>query len=183
MCRVKLWNFRTMSLLIPTGKTLMKWKESNASVRKNFSVGKLIVALILPIIIVGGIFALKFWAGTLKHFPLQALLIFPVILASFLLSWFSQGAIVSLNELCVVRSTGRYGSRSDYSEIDNYTVRCENYEGKELSVIEFKLKDKSKFRINTPVERIIVPEDVNLDQIFQILRNKGIKAAQAPLPT
>lgn len=161
----------------------MKWSESNASVRKNFSSGKLVVLLILMVAILGGITALKFWAGTQKHFPFGMLLALPIVLVGFFASWFSSGPVVCLNELCVVRSAGRYGSRSDYSEIENCTVHTEGYDGKKLSVIDFKLKDKSKFRINTPVEKIVVPEDVNIDQVLQILRDKGVKVIGAPLPS
>ena len=158
----------------------MKWNESNASVRKNFSFGKLVVLLILMVVILGGITALKFWAGTQKHFPLGMLLVLPIILVGFFSSWFSSGPVVCLNELCVVRAAGRYGSRSDYGQIENCTVHAESYDGKKLSVIEFKLKDKSKFRVNTPVEKIVVPEDVNIDQVLQILRDKGVKVVESP---
>ena len=186
--RVRLWScnkISDMSLLAPTGETLMEWHESNASVRKNFSSGRLIVLWALMVTIFGGIAALKFWTGTQKHSPLGMLLVVPIIiiLVGFFSSWFSSGSVVCLNELCVVRSTGRYGSRSDYGEIENCTVRTESYNGKKLSVIEFKLKDKSKFRINTPVERVVVPEDINLDQVLQILRDKGIKVVDMPLPS
>ena len=172
-----------MSLLIPTGETLMKWNESNASVRKPFSVGKLVAVLILMVVILGGITALKFYAGTQKHFPLGILWALPIVLVGFFASWFSSGPEVRLTELCIVRAAGRYGSRSDYGEIENCTVHTESYDGKKLSVIEFKLKDKSKFRINTPVEKIIVPEDINIDQVLQILRDKGVKVVEVPLPS
>jgi hypothetical protein len=154
----------------------MKWNESNASVRKYFSIGRLVVLLVLVVTILGGITALKIWAGTQTHFPLGLLLVLPIVLVGFFASWFSSGPVVCLNELCIVRARGRYGSRSDYGEIENCTVRTFNYDGKKLSIIEFKLKDKSNFRINAPVEKIIVPEDVNLDRILQILRDKGVMA-------
>jgi len=163
-----------MSLLVPTGETLMKWKESNASVRKNFSVKRLIFPLVVMAVALGGITALKMWGGTLKHFPVQTLLVFPFILLVFFSNWFSSGAGVCLTELCIVRSAGKYGSRTNYDEIENCTVRTDSYEDKKFSVVEIKLKDKSKFRINSPVESFIVPEDVNLDQVLQILRDKGV---------
>ena len=172
-----------MSLLIPTGERLMKWNESNASVRKNFSVGRLVFPLVSAVVILGGIIALKLWAGTLKHFPVGILVVFPVILLAFFSSWFSSGPVVCLNELCIVRAAGRYGSRTDYGEIENCTVRTDNYDGKKLSIVEIKLKDKSKFRVNSPVEKFVVPDDVNLEQILQILRDKGVNVIEGKLPS
>jgi hypothetical protein len=169
-----------MSLLIPTGEILMKWNESNASVRKNFSVGKLLFPLVLIVVIFVGIAAFKFWAGTQIQFPIQILLVLPIILLGFSLSWFSSGAEVHLTELCVVRAAGRYGSRTDYGEIENCTIRTDNYDGKKISTVEIELKDKSKFRINSPVEKFIVPEDVNSDQVLQILRDKGVNVIETP---
>jgi hypothetical protein len=167
-----------MSFLVPTGENLMKWKESNASVRKSFSVAKLIFLLGLAVVILGGFIALKFWSGALKHFPFQALLIFPVILIGFFSSWFSSGAVVCLNELCIVRSTGRYGSRTDYGEIENCTFSKSDFEGENFSVFEIQLKDKSKFCINSPVEKFVVPENVDLNQVLTILRDNGVSVIE-----
>lgn len=96
-----------------------------------------------------------------KPFSFRNVMGFANCFSGIFRKWFSSGPEVRSTELCIVRAAGRYGSRSDYGEIENCTIRTESYDGKKLSVIEFKLRDKSKFRINTPVEKIVVPEDVS----------------------
>ena len=168
---------------MPTGETLLKWNESNASVRKNFSVRRLIFPLILMVVIIGGMTSLKIWAGTLNHFPIVVILIFPVFLLASFLGWFSAGAIVCLNEFCIVRSAGKYGSRTDYGEIKDCFFRSESYAGKTLFIFQISLKEPKKFRISPAVDGFIVPEEVGLDQVLQILRKKRVNVIGGQLPS
>ncbi|MGD0252829.1 MAG: hypothetical protein ABSC01_09050 [Verrucomicrobiota bacterium] len=173
-----------MSLLRPKGETLMEWRESNANVRKTFSCGRFVLLLGLMVLILGVFVVIQLYLEPEKHFPFAILLAVPIAFLGGFSAWFSSDAVVCLSEFCVVRSTGKYGSRSDYSEIESCTVRSESYNDKKLSTIEFKLKDKPKFLpISIPVETIVVPEDVNLEQVLQILRDKGVNVVEGPLPS
>jgi hypothetical protein len=100
-----------------------------------------------------------------------------------LANWFSPGVEVRLTELCIIRVAIRLGLRTNYNEIENCTVCNNNSSEKKFSVVEIKLKNKSKFRINSPVEEFIVPNDVNLDQVLQILRDKGVNVIEGQLPS
>jgi hypothetical protein len=170
-----------MSLLIPVGATLMEWREPNAYTRKDLSHGRwigLVIVLMIPAVLLA--------ISAINHnFSKGRLILASVFLALgiviYLRVWFGPGNVVCLKELCVVRSSGKYGSRSDYGEIESCTICEESYECNKYSVIKFKLKGKSKFRINTPVEKIIIPEDVNLDQVLHILQDKGVKVVEEPL--
>ncbi len=88
--------------------------------------------------------------------------------------WFSPGIQVRLHDLCIIRVGGRYGSRTDYDEIDGCVVEPDICDGKKIHVVELNVRDKNKFRINSPVEKFIVPQDVSIDRVLQILRNKGV---------
>jgi hypothetical protein len=167
-----------MSLLIPAGETLMKWRESNACVRKNFSFYKIFLITLAGAIILGVVVGLKAYARDQKTFPLTTFLYLPLMLVAFLVTWFSPGAVVCLNELCIVKSGGKYGSRSDYSEIETGLIHRESYKGENFAVITFNLKDKSKFRINSPVNKIAIPENVDLSRVLQILAEKGVTIIQ-----
>jgi len=92
-----------------------------------------------------------------------------------LANWFSPGLEVRLAELCVIRAGIKSGCRTNYDEIERCAVRNDNSRGKAFSVVEIQLKEKSKFRINSPVEEFIVPENVSLDQVLKILRKKGVE--------
>jgi hypothetical protein len=127
--------------------------------------------------------ALEIWVGTLRYFSLKILLFLPVFLVVYLINWFSSGSEVRLTEVCVIRAAGKSGSRTNYDEIENCTIHTDDYKGKKLSFFEIKLKDKSKFRVNSPVEKFVVPEDVNLEQVLQILRDKGVKLIEGQLPS
>ncbi|HEX3857310.1 MAG TPA: hypothetical protein VHY30_08450 [Verrucomicrobiae bacterium] len=100
-----------------------------------------------------------------------------------LANWFSPGVEVRLTELCIIRVAIRLGCRTNYKEIESCTVRNNNSSEKKFSVVEIQLKDKSKFRINSPVEEFIVPNDVNLDQVLQILRDKAVNVIEGQLPS
>ena len=161
----------------------MAWHESNASVRKHFQVKMVVLFFVLTAVVLLSVVALETWVGTLTHFSFKILLFLPVILIIYLINWFSSGPEVRLTEVCVIRAAGKSGSRTNYDEIENCTVHTDDYKGKKLSFFEIKLKDKSKFRINSPVEKFIVPEDVNLNQVLKNLRDKGVNVIQGKLPS
>jgi hypothetical protein len=170
-----------MSFQIFGGETLMKWREPNAYVRKFFRVEILLLVLFLlfMFVVFGVTFAIKSNGKPINFTPMFAISIF--FLVWFFVTWFLPGASIHLKELCVTRRLGKSSNRSNYSEIESATVHLDNYKDKRFFVIRFKLKEKPT--LNTKVLQIVIPEDVNLERILQILRDKGVKVVEGPLPS
>jgi len=154
------------------GETLMKWREPNSPVRKFLGILSFIVLLLIMIA-----FATKPNDQPVKDSHLPLLLI---VFASLFITGFLITPTIRLKERCVTRLVGKYHNLSNYSEIECATVHHGNYKDKIFSIIKFKLKEK--LALNTKVQQIVIPEDVNLDQVLQILRDKGVKIVEPTLP-
>ena len=159
----------------------MKWREPNAYVRKFFRVEILflVIFLLLMFVVFGVVSAIKSNGQTTNYFPMFVIAIF--LSVWFLATRFLPGASIHLKELCVTRRLGKSSNRSNYNEIESATVHHDNYKSKKFSVIRFKLKEKPA--LNIKVLQIVIPEDVNLEQVLQILRDKGVNIIEGQLPS
>lgn len=178
---MELWNFNNnenMSYQSFGGETLMKWREPNAFVRRFFKILVIFFAfsLLLLFVVFGVVSATKSNGQPTKD-SFFIFVVVPIIFSVWLLAtWFLPGASIHLKELCVTRREVKYRCRSNYSEIESATVHHDNYKDKRFFVIRFKLKNQPKSWINTfKVDQIVVPQNVNLEQVLQILRDKGVK--------
>lgn len=168
-----------MSLLIPAGATLMEWREPNAYTRKDLSHGRwigLVIVLMIPTVLL----AISAINHNISRGEIILALIFLVIgIVIFLREWFGPGNWVCLEEDCVSRASSRPPRRTRYQNIRSCIVSHESYDGIKFSVLKFTLK------IGLPagqVEKIVLSEDVNLDRVLHILRDKGVKVIEEPLP-
>ena len=172
-----------MNFQIFGGETLMKWREPNAYVRRDLShliprFGMWIICIVFFI----AIFATKLNGQPIKNsfFTFSVVSIF--LSVALLAQWFLPGASIRLRELCVQKAQGKSCNRSDYSKIESATILQENYDGQKFSVIQFKLKEKynpnDKSTWNTTVEKNVVPEDINLEKVLQIFRDKGVNVIE-----
>jgi len=108
-------------------------------------------------------------------------LIFLIIgIVIFLREWSGLGNWVYLKEDCFSRATSRPASRTRYQNIKSCNVSHESYNGIKFSVLKFTLKTGLPA---SQVEKIVLPEDVNLDRVLHILRDKGVKVVESPLPS
>ena len=167
-----------MSLLIPADATLMEWREPNAYTRKDLSHGGwigLVIVLMIPTVLLG-ISAIN---HNFSRREIILALIFLIIgIAIFLREWFGPGNWVCLEEDCVSRARSRPPRRTRYQNIKSCIVSHESYDSIKFSALKFTLK------IGLPagqVEKIVLPEDVNLDRVLHILRDKGVKIVEEPL--
>jgi multidrug transporter EmrE-like cation transporter len=149
------------------GKTLMKWREPNTRSRKFIWLLYFIGWLFFMIVL-----ASKFNDKSVKYSPLP--LMFIVFTCYFIIVFFMIPS-VRLTELCVQRREGKFRRRSNYDKIESATVGKQNFFDQKVTVIEFKLKNKPPFFPDTSIGAVRVPDDVNLEQVLQILRDKGIK--------
>jgi hypothetical protein len=158
------------------GKTLMKWCEPNAYARKRFPamIVGFVFFLLIGIAIAGAVCAVKSHGQLARNFLSCSFIVFLVCVASILSAWFLPSGYIRLKESCVRRRAGKWVGRSNYHEIESATVRPEKYNDQKYTVIHFKLKTPKSW-INTSVHQIVVPENVNLEQVLQILRDKGVK--------
>ncbi|MGB7768506.1 MAG: hypothetical protein WBN22_06590 [Verrucomicrobiia bacterium] len=165
-----------MNFQIFGNKTLMKWHEPNAYARKRFPaivVGH-VFFLLIGVAIALVVFAVKSSGQSVKNYFYCSSIILIVLSFSLLGSWFLPSGYIRLEESYVQRRAGRWVGRSNYHEIESAAVRHEKYNDQKYSIIHFKLK-KPKSWINTSVDQIVVPQDVNLEQVLQILRDNGVK--------
>jgi energy-coupling factor transporter transmembrane protein EcfT len=157
------------------GETLMKWREPNAYARKRFPamVTGFFFALI-GIIVSAVVCIVKPSGQPVRNFFNCSGIISIVLLVSLLTSWFLPWGYVRLKESCVKRRAGKWVGRSNYHEIESATLRHEKYNDQKYAIIHLKLKTPKSW-INTSVDQIVVPDYVNVEQVLQILRNKGVK--------
>ena len=168
-----------MSLLIPADATLMEWREPNAYTRKDLShggkIGLVIVLMIPTVLLTISAINHNFSRGEI----ILALIFLVIGIVIFLREWFGPGNWVCLEEDCVSRARSRPPRRTRYQNIKSCIVSHESYDSIKFSALKFTLK------IGLPagqVEKIVLPEDVNLDRVLHILRDKGVKVVEEPLP-
>ncbi len=111
------------------GKKLMKWREPNIYVRKEFSVRPLIRLLLVFAVLFGLAFAIKSKSHP-KDFPFTlVLIILLVFFISFIRIWYLPGYIILLKKLCVQRRAGYLSRGSNYDKIESATVSHRNHNG------------------------------------------------------
>jgi len=176
-------------------KRLMKWREPKIKgmVRpKNILAALgLILIISIPFGFLGGNGKYNIWICFLA----VGFMSFASI--GFWIAPFGPGTLVQLRENMIVRGArGTNSQRSAYKDIDfiNFYRDCSySWEKNMLTVnihqrsiegpnfVSFIVVMKNaSFR---SVQNFAVPEDVNLEQVLQILRDKGVKVLEAPLPS
>jgi hypothetical protein len=169
-----------MSLLIPTGAMLMEWREPNAYSRKDLSHGgwiRLMIVLMIPTILLG--------SSAVNHNFSKGLIIlalfFSVIgTAIFIRVWYGPGDVVCLKENHITKATSWPPRKTLYQNIECCNVRHDNYAGIKFCVLKFTI------RRGLPagqVTEVAVPDDANWDRVLHILRDKGVKVIESPLPS
>jgi hypothetical protein len=101
----------------------------------------------------------------------------------FLSWWLAGDSMVELREDCIYQRIGgggaggtsgaASGARSAYSDIESCTIQRDSYKGTEFSVLRLKNRYKLVIVVG-PVELIVIPNDVSLDSVLKILRDKGV---------
>lgn len=93
------------------------------------------------------------------------------------------GTLLELKEDRIRQLLGGLGGRgsaswSEYKDIESCRVARDNYKGTPFSVLTIRMKDDCqpfKARVISPIKKIIVPEEIDLDTVLQILRDKGVQ--------
>ncbi|MGH7951277.1 MAG: hypothetical protein ACREFE_05085 [Limisphaerales bacterium] len=103
---------------------------------------------------------------------------------SFLWPLFAGDSMVELRDDCIHQRFGgggaggtagaASGARSAYADIESCTVRRDSFKGTGFSVLRFKNKHKLVIVVG-PVELVVVPQDISLDSVLKILRDKGVQ--------
>jgi hypothetical protein len=158
-----------------SSEPLMKWREPNAYVRKGLSHGKwiglLIVLMIVPLFLIG---------EQISHHSskdLTVLISFFVIVGvlGYIRVLFGSGSVVCLKEDHISILIGRSANRTLYKDIECCDVRHDSYNDTKFTILNFAIKKQRKFLPVGQVAKVAVPNDVNLEQVLQIIRDKGIK--------
>ena len=103
----------------------------------------------------------------------------------FLWPFFAGDSTAELWEDCIHQRIGGGGTgavrasgfRSAYSDIESCTVHRDKYKGTEFSVLRFKNRRKLVIVVG-PVNLVIIPEEVSLDSVLKILRDKGVQIVE-----
>src|ERR1700722_7643114 len=104
---------------------------------------------------------------------------------SFVWPLFAGDSTIELRDDCIYQRIGGGGTgaarasgfRSAYANIESCAVHRDSYKGTGFSVL--KLKNRHKLVIVVgPVDLVIVPEDINLDSVLKILRDKGVQIVE-----
>lgn len=182
---------KTMSLF---SKRLMKWREPKI---KGMVTSKNILTAIGLILIVAIPFG--FLSGNRKFsvsIYLLALAFMSVAVIGLALQSLLPGTLVQLKEDMIVRGArGTNSQRSAYKDIDciNFYRDCSyswNQNRLVVNVHQRKVEGPNfisflvvmKKESLRSVQTFAVPEDVKLEQVFQILRDRGVKVVELTLP-
>ncbi|MGH7992845.1 MAG: hypothetical protein ACREDQ_04975 [Limisphaerales bacterium] len=149
--------------------SLMRWREPNAYIRKTLArgrwIGLLIVLLIAPVGLITS-------PSLSKGIIILASVFMVVGVLGFIRVWFGPGNVVCLKEDYIVKASGSAPRKSSYKYILSCDVRPDSYNNTNFSILNFTVK---KGLPPGQVEKVVVPNDVNLEQVVQILRGKGVK--------
>jgi hypothetical protein len=162
---------------------LMKWHEPNAYFRKNLTLGFLIkfYALLAVLLL---IISPRIIRNNPQHPIIIMISLYLFLCAVFVLSqWFgSASSVVRLKKDAITKTNS---GRSYFKNIENCNVYSESYKGTKFIVLKLTLKKKDILSFLKPkqVSEVAVPENVNFNQVLQILRDKGVKVVEAPLPS
>ncbi len=192
MRNVGIVKFQIMSLF---SKCLMKWREPKI---KGMLTSKNIFTLFFLILIISIPFG---WLGGNGKFHVSTCFLgfgsMLLVSIGFLLVPFFPGVLVQLREDMIVRGArGTNSQRSAYKDIDciNFYRDCSySWKGSRLIVnIHQRTVDGPNFTSFVvvmknesfrSVQTFAIPDDVNLEQVLQILRDKGVQVVEAPLPS
>ncbi|HEV2437349.1 MAG TPA: hypothetical protein VG077_15265 [Verrucomicrobiae bacterium] len=175
-------------------KRLMKWREPKI---KGMVTSKNILTAIGLILIVAIPFG--FLSGNRKFsvsIYLLALAFMSVAVIGLALQSLLPGTLVQLKEDMIVRGArGTNSQRSAYKDIDciNFYRDCSyswNQNRLVVNVHQRKVEGPNfisflvvmKKESLRSVQTFAVPEDVKLEQVFQILRDRGVKVVELTLP-
>jgi energy-coupling factor transporter transmembrane protein EcfT len=167
--------------LQPFGNVLIKWNQPNAYFRKKLTAGKfnwffLVLAILLLLILV---------PNAIHRHPVHKILFivlpFLFIFILYLFSiWFcfSSSSVVRITDDAIIKS-----GRSYFKNIESCDVHSESYRDTKFYILKLILKEKNEYSFLKPkqLSEVIVPENVNLEQVLKILRDKGIKVVGQPL--
>jgi hypothetical protein len=185
---------------------LMKWREPKVKgmvTPKNIlSAFGLILIVSIPFGFLGGNGKFNIWICFLAVGFMSAAVI------SLLIQPLLPGTQIQLREDAIVRVVSKRNEKSVYKDIDciyferdcSYSwkkkkliinVHQKNIEGPNFTIFKIIMKNDvivdgvlqfsySAFR---SVHQFTVPEAVNVEQVLQILRDKGVKVIEAPLPS
>jgi hypothetical protein len=167
---------------------LMKWREPKmkgmVTPKNMLLVLALIVVVSIPFGFLGGNgkfnISICFIALGFMSFASIGLLIAPLL----------PGILIQLKEDMIVRGArGTNSQRSAYKDIDCiYLNRDCSSQGQNFSIFSVVMKndviedDVIQFSYATfrSVHQFTVPESVNVEQVLQILRDKGVKVVERP---
>ena len=185
----------------------MKWREPKIKgmvTPKNILAALgLILIISIPFGFLGGNGKFNIWICFLAAGFMSAASI------SLIIEPLLPGTLVQLRDDMIVRGArGTNSQRSAYNDIDSVcferdcsyswekkklivNVRQKSIEGPNFTIFKVIMKNDvivdgvlqfsySAFR---SVHQFTVPENVNVEQILQILRDKGVKVVEAPLPS
>ena len=169
-------------------RRLMKWREPK--IRGMVTPKNILTAVILVLVISipfgylggNGKFNTSIWLLSLAFLSTAPL--------GLLLLPLEPGTLVQLRDDMIVRGPrGSYSDRSPYKFIDfiYYTRNCtslktENalHEREAVGTPFTNFQVVHRIESFNPVRRFAVPDNVNLEQVLQILRDKGVRVIETP---
>ena len=167
-----------LSELVPS-ESLRKWREPNAYVRKNLSRGRWIGLLIL-FIVPSILLISSSWSNREDRIILGSLIV-AIGLLCFIGVLFRSGDVVRLKEDSIMKAPGRCPHESLYKNIKSCNVCPDSYNTTKFSVLKFTMKMPRNYLSTLPtgqIKEVAVPDDVDLKQILNILRDKGVKVVE-----
>ncbi len=157
--------------------SLMQWREPNAYSKQDVSrhwIGGLIIT-VLPLCYI----IIKFRdLGRSGPLLLTIFLVLGVLI--FIRIWFGPGDIVRLKEDCIMVGSGNGSRKSVYEHILSCQTQKDEFEGTKFTVLKFTVKSGLP---SGQIDEVVVPSDVKLASVLEILRNKGVRILEnTPAP-
>ena len=155
-----------------SSEPIMRWKEPSPIQRDKTNliagIGLMVISAALAIIL-----------ALTHHFPKGEAIFWMLAPGLFgagnILLDRAYSAVVVLKENRINRVSGRIGSYSDYNDIESCIVTRKKFPRATFFHLEFTQKEEKTFSIAPPITGVLVPNDVDLNFVLDILRNKGIK--------
>jgi hypothetical protein len=171
----------SLSVNFPEEKSLMRWTEPTALYEQKRQSVFYFIWPFIPFGICLAVFLLHLHEmnNTVMYCLSSAALFLGVLIVA---GRKLPGTLDELKEDRIWQAVGGPGRRgsafsSNYKDIESCQVTCDNYKCARFSVLKIRMKVERqpfKVRVISPVKAIIVPEEVNLDSVLQILRDKGV---------
>ena len=163
-------------MFFPETATLIQWKEPSQFERSKTGYYILVSTVIISVLIL--IVAVVTQNSPNSHVLKTLGISLGLLGTALILSGLYARDVVVLKEDRIARSAGRIGFSSDYKDIESCIVSRKEFPSATFFYLAFTVKKQKRFSILPPMPFAILPNDLDLSSVLDILRSKEIKIVE-----